>query len=156
MSNPFNGSKHGKRGVNNTNRASRVDYIESKGISTAVLVENSAIYYDCARIEETEETHVVPRKSLTNKLHLKLIQQSIEVLPIKTRQLDHSDPNGVRMIKTTNNRLVWKSDKNLLRMNKPATNNGVNIRGVGAGYVRVTSSSKRRKFEVEELPEQAE
>ena len=138
MSNPFNGSKHGKSG--GRFRPSRFNLKEreiddrpsalrkglplrpTKPVDSIIVAESSAKHFEYTDIRETEETHVIPRKSLTEKQHLRLFPQQVELerIILKRRQLATIDGKQV-MVKTTDTvyRTVWKSDKTLLRQNRP-------------------------------------
>lgn len=91
------------------------------GSSTSAVVMDAAKYYDHTTIEETKQDHIIPRQSLTAKHFLALFPQSVEVEPVVSRQLDKLSG---KMIETTDNRLVWKSDKTLLNRNKPGVEIG--------------------------------
>lgn len=143
MSNPFNGSKNGKRG--GKHRPSRKDY-EPKhhASSSGIIPDEVGIYWD-EFAQETIRDHVVPRKSLTQKQHLKMFPATSETEPRKTRQWDHKLG---RFDTTTDERTTWRSDTNLLRTGKPDTFG----EGKGTRYTRVTSNSKRKQSIVEVKP----
>jgi hypothetical protein len=84
--------------------------------STAALVVDAAKYFACAAIEENRDDYIVPRQSLTRRLLLEAFPQQVETAPIPTRQLDKQTGE---LVETTDNRITWKSDKTLLRRNKP-------------------------------------
>ena len=130
----------GKRG-GSKNRSSRKPFKreESHNVSISQAVVEAGKYYDCFEGEETEETHLIPRKSLTRQQHLRLFPPVIETEARKARQLDKRSGN---MVETTDQRLVWKSDHSLLRSNKPQVNIGT--------FRRITSRSKVRRIEKEE------
>ena len=86
------------------------------GSSATKAVEERAKYNEHTFIEETRETHVVPRQSTTDKQFLRLFPRRVEVEPIVTRQLDKQTG---KMVETTENRVVWKSDRTLLDTAKP-------------------------------------
>jgi hypothetical protein len=114
--------------------------------ATAAIGNTYAKFHACAEVEETVETHVIPRKSITESQLLGVFPQQIETAPIPTKQLDKQPPTctkcgktdrvtlitdfwlckrigcyvrmPIRMIETTNNRVTWKSDKTLLNRTK--------------------------------------
>lgn len=110
--------------------------------STAVAI-NAAKYYEGAFIEETEETHCIPRKSLTERQLLGVFPQELETVAIPSRQItfqrdrrtgatvEVSDP-------LVDHRLTWKSDKSLLRKGNPFADAES---GRGKGYKRDGSVS---------------
>lgn len=84
--------------------------------STAALVVDAAKYFECAAIEENRDDYIVPRQSLTRRHLLGMFPQQVETAPIPTRQLDKQTGE---LVETTDNRITWRSDKTLLRRNKP-------------------------------------
>lgn len=149
MANPFNGSKRGKRG-GAPDRPSRKPYVEialapeHRGASSvAALAVEAGSYYESFTGTETRETHVVPRRSLTRKLLLKVHSQDREYESIpQPRHLDKvalaklekagnkiTNPNDPRLklIGLANPgqmaRQTWASDRTLLRSNKPVNEN---------------------------------
>lgn len=108
-------------------------------ISTAALVAESGKYFECAEVEETPEDHIIPRRSLTQKQYLRIFPQRLETEPLKRTKRLQMDKSG-KLVETTDTkaRVIWKSDKTLLRQGKPDQ--------MPAGYTRVTSHSKRRQF----------
>lgn len=151
MANPYNGSRSGKRGTNNGGRPSRKPFIEPKHrqSSAAVFAERVAPYWEPADIEETTETHVVPRQSLTRKEHLKHFPQTVEFESMKPTRRVQQDKNG-NLVETTDPRarVSWKSDHSLLRLGKP-DNFGEDQ---GTTFIRETSRSKQRRVETEIKP----
>lgn len=118
-------------------RPSRKDYKETTAVSqTAAVLNTAAMMYDCSDVEETAETHIIPRKSLTQKLHLKSFPQSIETEQVVIRQRDKISG---KIVVTTNNRQVWKSDRSLLIQGTPKE---------VTTFKRVTSRSKRMTTEI--------
>lgn len=117
--------------------------------SVTALVGERAKYFDCALVEETIETHLVPRESITVQQRLEAFPQRVELAEVPAKQLDRANEIrqaawewfkrfkspvraktfdsicellatlGVGMIGTTDNRIVWKSDKSLLRKGQP-------------------------------------
>lgn len=75
-------------------RASNQDYLDrledrSKKISTTALVGQDGIYFDRYDDVETEEDHIIPRKSRTEQLHINLFPSHVlETMEIKSKQLD--------------------------------------------------------------------
>lgn len=100
------------------------------------------------KIEESADSHVTPRRSITRAQHLKLFPVTLETEPRIARQLDKGElkkTGNVKLITTTDQRLVWKSDQTLLSRSKPGSTLGVRM-GENEGFYRVTSRSKRRTF----------
>jgi hypothetical protein len=149
MSNPYNGSKNGMRGGSNF-RPSRKPFHppETHKVSTSALVAESGKYFACAEVEEQGGRELanataalnpkVPciRESITRRQHLGLFSE-VELEDRVTRQLD---TKSGRVVETTSPRVVWRSDKTLLRKGKPDQL---------PTFVRVTSRTKRRRFERE-------
>ena len=85
---------------------------------------SSAIYFDDTDTAETVDDPHIPvetmqklvRRSLTDKLHLKHFPAPVEVEPVKGKQLDK---RSGQLVSVTNNRVVWRGDRNLLRRNIP-------------------------------------
>lgn len=120
-------------------RPSRKQYSETHGVSqTAAVLETAALRYDCSDVQETVETHLIPRKSLTEQLHLALFPRTIETEQTTTRQRDKLTGD---LVTVTNNRQIWKSDRSLLIQGKPVDE---------TRFKRETSRSKRRVTEIEE------
>lgn len=143
--------KRGKRGGNRGN-----DFRPSKGyakvenihlptasrISTSTLCVDAAKYYECAEeVIETVADYVVPRRSLTTKLGLRIFPRTTEVEQItsKVRMMDGST------VTVTNPKTVWKSDRTLLRQNRPDQLDQMKL-------ARVTSRTKRKVWEEPEQP----
>lgn len=123
----------------NTFRPSRKDALETKGtVCSSVLAADAAKFFEHTDIEETTETHIVPRVSLTKKLHLRLFEQKIETEDVKTFQTDTR--TGQKVV-VTNPRIVWKSDRTLLRRDHPEK--------MPQDISRITSKSKRKIWEPE-------
>lgn len=119
------------------------------GTSATAIFADRAKYFDCALIEETRETHIIPRESITVAQRLEAFPQRIETEEMPAKQLDKANevlqaaiayyksfPSVERaktynailelmadlhvgMIGTTDNRQTWKSDKSLLRKGNP-------------------------------------
>ena len=123
------------------------------GSQTGVAA-HSAIYFQCADVAENEVDHLIPRRSYSHSHHLASFPQSIETEEMKGRQLDHckDSPTFGQMVEVSYNRLVRKSDRTLLRTDKPEAHIGENF-GVGYGFKRQTSRSKRIIREIEQEPE---
>lgn len=146
MANPYNPKR--KRG-GEWNRSVKTE-VRSKtdiGSTSRLVAEGSGGYspamFECYGIVESTEDHIVPRKSLTIKQHLGLFSQKFETEAQRTAQMDRMTG---RIVPTTDQRVVWKSDKTLLRKGKPLQH--------PAGFKRITSKSKKPTF-VEEPIEQA-
>jgi hypothetical protein len=116
--------------------------------SVTGTIEDASVYFHGANVEETVETHVVPRKSLTVKQLLGVLPQDIEV---ETRELRRTqlDKRTGRMVETTDqvSNVVWRSDKTLLRKGNPFADNKPLFR---QGAVR--EGQNTRKFVVTEHP----
>lgn len=87
-------------------------------MSPTGAAEFAAKYFACASIEEQPETHLVPRKSITASQFLQFRSPELETEPMRARQLAKDGST----VETTDNRLLWKSDRSLLRGNKPFSN----------------------------------
>jgi hypothetical protein len=114
-------------------------------------VIEAGTYYESYSEVENEQDHIVPRRSLTQQQQLALFQPQIETETRKARQLDK---RSGKMVETTDQRLVWKSDTSLLRRGKP---DAFGESKTGTRFVRITSRSKRSEVENEvriDLPEQ--
>jgi hypothetical protein len=124
-------------------RPSRKSYIEPKHevSNTARLYDEGGIYYDCAEGETVEE-HGTPRKSLTDQLHLKVFPQLFETEERAEKQRDRKTG---KLVGVTRPRIVWKSDKTLLRGGKPEQFGGER----GTKFIRTTSRSKVNRTETE-------
>lgn len=132
--------------------------------STTVL-ESTSRFMEYLGNEESTEDPVIPpetmrklvRRSVTQKQLLRVLPQTIEVESMQSRQLDRKGEGTVevtvtervgnttiqraftvpgRMIETTDNRLIWKSDRTLLRNDKPDLLENIQ-------FNRETSRSKR-------------
>lgn len=114
-----------------------------------ILASNVALFNEHAEIEETVEDgmlspdtmrHLV-RRSLSTKQHLRLFPQKLEFddQTVKRTQIDKKG----REVHTTDpsSRVVWKSDRTLLSTQK--------VEQMPQDFTRVTSKSKRRRWEPE-------
>lgn len=127
------------RGEANTFRPSRkTDH--HRGSTSSEQASNAGIYSECCEVQETKEDHIVPRDSYTRRHHLRLFPQSIELGDVKRVQIDKI--TGLPTI-TTDQVIVWRSDKTLLRQGKPEQLENLKC-------TRITSHSKRRRYEPEE------
>jgi hypothetical protein len=86
------------------------------GTSVTALITDTAKYVECSFIGETVEDHVIPRQSLTRKQLLGVFPAKIETEPVKSRQLDKVSG---KLVETTDNRAVWRSDSTLLKRGNP-------------------------------------
>jgi hypothetical protein len=102
---------------------------------------------------ETYKDYIVPRRSITETQQLGIAFPKIETVAMKSRQLDKGkiifpgeDPSSY-MIETTDQRVVWRSDKTLLNRSK------VDQFGEGNGtlFPRMTSRSKRIDYSEREI-----
>lgn len=125
--------KRGKRaGVSNNAAQLRDIHSRVRGVAVhsgiksnfVATVEDNALYFDAAHLTETAATHIVPRQSITRKQLLNVFPQQRETAPVNSLQLDKRYliagdlapfPAVYHyMIRTTDNRVVWRSDRNLL------------------------------------------
>ena len=91
---------------------------QSTAGNAAQIIDRSVYYpgaFEDGKVE-TEETHIVPRNSLTRKQMLNIMPQVREVEPMVSRQLDKQSG---KMVTVTDDRTVWRSDKSLLREANP-------------------------------------
>lgn len=146
-----------KRG-GSAHRASRKEFIEpTHHESTAGVVANGSskadgtsytpAMFECADTNESIETHLIPRKSLTNRLHLKIFAPERDTETMQGKQLaivlNDKGKKVRRLVEVTYQRQTWRQDRTLLRTNKPdAFGEG----GRGSTFARVTSHSKRREY----------
>lgn len=86
------------------------------GTSATAVVLDAAKYNESALIDESKETHVVPRQSVTRKQLLGIFPQRFETEDQVSRQLDHVTG---KMVEVHDTRTVWRSDKTLLRKGNP-------------------------------------
>lgn len=126
------------RGSNDFRPSRLIPKLESHKLSTSALVADAGKYFECAEIAETQEDHIIPRQSLTNQLHLRLFPITFETEQRNAKQRNKVDG---KLVATTDNRVIWKSDRTLLRTNKPEATIPV--------FVRETSYSKRKRLEKE-------
>lgn len=158
-----NGKPIRARGTNDfrpSRKPLNLDMVESKGSSTSALVADAAIYYECSDSDiaphptlpnetilvpsqETAETHIAPRESYTRSHHLRLFPQDLEFADVAVTQ---TAKDGSRVV-VTNPKVMWKSDRTLLRQGKPGTLDELNSRG--NRITRVTSRTKRKITELE-------
>lgn len=108
-------------------RGNAVHNIECKTITA--VIHDRAIYNEHTAIYETIEDHIVPRNSVTVKQLLRVKPPVLETETVHCRQLDHSTG---KMVETTDQRLVYRSDRTLL--------NGKAFQGA-RGYYRQGSVS---------------
>lgn len=111
---------------------------------TAVAIEGKRSYtpamFEFFGAVETEETHVIPRESLTKSQGLPWRDRQVETETMRGRQLDtkHYKRTGqIRMIEVTDERVTWRSDRNLLRRDRPLDFSEK------SPFKRLTSKSKR-------------
>lgn len=123
-----------------------------KDSPSAIIPDKVGVYFECAE-GETRETHLIVRKSLTEKLLLRVIPQQLEFERLADTKRIQTDNKGHR-VETTDPRyrLTFKSDATLLRRGKPDTFG----EGKGTQFKRVTSRSKRLDYgdqlEIKEAP----
>lgn len=166
MSNPFNGSKLGKPGGRFRPSRLKVTARERDDRPTALrkafplypsvpvdsirTVEATLIKMDQCELEESTETHIVPRKSVTKRQGLMVQPQTLEFEPLAdTKVITYqADKMTGQTVEVTDyyprNRIVWKSDKTLLRRGLPDQLQDIRFK-------RLTSRSKRVVTELELL-----
>lgn len=135
-----------KRGKRSGNRGS--DFRPSRLIvekethngSTSSMLIDAGPFYECFETVESIASHLIPRKSLTSQQGLRLFAQSTEVIDQPSRVRDKV--SGA-MVTITNPKVVWRSDRTLLRRNRPEQLEDLDFR-------RITSKTKRVIFEPEE------
>lgn len=117
----------------------------SQGVDSTSIADSAAKYHECAEVEETEADYLIPRQSLTTKLHLRLFPQRREFESLRPTVHHQADKKG-KLVEVTNPkaRLVWKSDRTLLNPRIPEKLEDVK-------FSRITSHSKVRRSE-RELP----
>lgn len=100
------------------------------------------VYFD-EDVLETAETHVVPRQSLTAKLHLKSFPtKALETRQQVSRQLDqayYKQTGHIRMTEVTDTVTTLRSDRNLLRKGNPVRDierETLSRRGSNTGLVK--------------------
>lgn len=165
MSNPYRKTQAGKRGGSRNHAGDHrpvyrrpMERVHANSNSPTGAAIDRATFNHWAAIEETVEDHVVPRKSLTEKLLLGVFPQKTEVEPVPFKQLDkehYKRTSEQRMISGTDNRTVWRSDRTLLERAKGgggagSPEIGSRVASGAYGFVRETSHSKRRKVEIED------
>lgn len=130
MSNPYNGSKNGLRG-GAKNRPSRKPFSkESHNISSTQQAFEAGIYNIYAStdkeaenpiiVEETVETHLIPRKSVSKSQHLALFDRVVtDSIELKGKIAEKVDGKLTgRMIEFTEVKTIKLSDKTLLNQTK--------------------------------------
>lgn len=135
MANPYNGSKHGKRG----GRKHTPDFVRSIEADsrklgwngcTQDLVNAAAIAYPTEAYSETKETHIIPRKSRGDQLHLGIVApvvvDSITIKGLQAEVVIKYHGNGLpyrhftgRMIPYSDEKVLKMSDKTLLNRGNP-------------------------------------
>lgn len=137
-----NGKPIRTRGTNEfrpSRKPLNLDMVETRKTSTTALAAEAGIYFDCCEgIEETEETHVIPRRSLTRQQHLAIFPQTVQTEDVITHQTDKITGQRVAV---SNPKIVWRSDKTLLRRETPFRLEDMN--DFKTGVKRRTSRSKR-------------
>lgn len=145
--------KRGKRGGSRTRKTKWIKSVKiaasklTPHISQTERAGEEAIFYECADNEETAETHIIPRESITKAQHLGLFDQKREYELLATTKRLQLDKTTNTLVETTDERyrVAWTSDRTLLRRDKP-DNFG---EGRGTRFKRLTSRSKQVKTEVE-------
>lgn len=155
-----------------TERSTGQIVVNARSGSAAALVAAAAIWNENTEIDEDKRGFLIPRKSLTSKLFLRLFDPVKEFADVPLRQLpsqtreklakiakiirsahpDNRAPLALTLMKgidltlgptvTNPGRLEWKSPTTLLRTNKPDTLETVALK-------RTTSRTKERTFETE-------
>lgn len=102
---------------------------DRRGSVHVAIVESAARFNDLAEIEETYETHLIPRRSITRKEHIKLFPifpDADRKVDLKFRQAERDDKGN----------LVGKSKHNLGKWDAKlgcSMISGSNVRQVGGG-----------------------
>ena len=127
MANPYNkrsGLKHRKDFL----QGLKSDANKLSGSSTATArAIGEAIYFDNGVTLETVETHLVPRKSLTDRQFLKIHSQDVIESVDQPFKIARKLPHGKSQVETmtgefisgSDERVLRMSDKNLLRRSNP-------------------------------------
>ncbi len=130
MANPYNkrsGLKHRKDFL----QGLKSDANKLSGSSTATArAIGEAIYFDNGVTLETVETHLVPRKSLTDRQFLKIHSQDVIESVDQPFKIARKLPHGKSQVETmtgefisgSDERVLRMSDRNLLRRNNPFSN----------------------------------
>jgi hypothetical protein len=98
-----------------------------KNTTATAVIASAAKLFECSEISEHADTHIVPRQSITREQLLNVLPQKLELEDMPFRQLDHSSGKTFttveeaekHMIAGTTPRVVWRSDKSLLRKGLP-------------------------------------
>lgn len=144
MANPFNGSRRGKRG----GRPDPNYEPPHKQSPTGTIPETAGVFFESFE-GETKKDHLIPRRSLTERLHLRHFEQELEFEQLKDTTRIQLDKKGTPTTTTDPRyRLAWKSDKTLLRQGKPDTWGEKR----GTLFTRIKSQSKERGIEIEIKP----
>jgi hypothetical protein len=144
MSNPFNGSKRGMRGgsADRPSRKTHSQHIEQTkrpDQSCTALVADAGIFLECSEIQESAEDYLIPRQSLTNKLHLRLFPNYITETEVSW-QTDKLTGQRVRVT----NPIRVKTDSTLLQRGMPFQ--------MPKDIKRITAHTKRMKGDNEKAP----
>ena len=87
------------------------------GTTITAIAAEAAIFNTHAPIEETEETHIIPRRSLTRAYLLEHFPQRIETTPIPTKEWD-----GEKLVPVPDSelphRVIFRRDTSLLNRTK--------------------------------------
>lgn len=122
------------------------DYNPTPEISNTALITELSPFFLHSSVIETEETHLIPRQSLGEKLNLYLLPQRFETEQLFWRQLDHRTG---QMVTGSNTRVTWKSDRTLLYQDKPEKEIGAPMGKGLYGFKResaVVRGLNKRKF----------
>lgn len=107
--------------------------------SATALWDDAGNLRECSEANtETVDTHLIPRRSLTSRLHLRLFPVQTETTDQKAR-VRATDGS---MVEVTNPIVTWRSDRTLLLKGKPDQLERLKV-------VRVTSHTKTRRYEFE-------
>ena len=116
MATLLNGRPIRERG-GNKNRLSRKDWEPKHNRTATAAIADDAVFYDCAEVKETVETHLIPRRSITAAQGLSMFDPKREYEPVTTRELNHK--TGELETVYGDRRVVWTGDRNLLRRGTP-------------------------------------
>ena len=113
----------------------------SRPTDSMILAESVARSNDHSDIAETVEAHLLPRKSLSAKLHLRILPQDLEVEARTIKRTQTTKQGDLVETSDPSYRVTWKSDKTLLSTQK--------VEQMPKDFKRVTSKSKRKIWQPE-------
>lgn len=88
-------------------------------------VENAAKFKTYTEIEETPQDHIIPRQSLTARLHLGTsVTEEIQTEPRISRQMDqrhYRETGEIKLVITTDEVVISRRESTLLDSSRPAS-----------------------------------